>query len=258
MFGVVPRPLWERRRAADDRNRIQLAMRPLLVEADWGRHDRRLRRRRQDGLRRAATSTGSIASAASNTRWPRPASHGESIDIVLATHLHFDHFGGGDGPQGRRRWCRDFRRARYIIRDAEWDDATHPHDRNRASYLQDDFVPLEPAGVVDFFEGDSDDQAGRARGAHRGPHRRSIRSSTSNRGAGPRCSPPTSFRPSAHLQDPWMTGYDLFPLETLAFKQRFIREAIDREYLIFFEHDPPISAGYIREKDGKRSVEKVL
>jgi len=53
-------------------------------------------------------------------------------------------------------------------------------------------------------------------------------------------------------------GYDLFPMETMAFKQRFIREAIDREYLIVFEHDPLVAAGYIRERDGRRSVEPVL
>ena len=63
---------------------------------------------------------------------------------------------------------------------------------------------------------------------------------------------------TAHLQDPWIMGYDLFPMETLAFKKRFIREAIEREYLIFFEHDPHVAAGYIREKDGKRFVEQVL
>ena len=62
---------------------------------------------------------------------------------------------------------------------------------------------------------------------------------------------------AAHLENAWVMGYDLFPMETLAFKRRFIREAIDREYLIFFEHDPLIAAGYIREKDGKRFVERV-
>ena len=64
---------------------------------------------------------------------------------------------------------------------------------------------------------------------------------------------------TAHLQDPWVMGYDLFPMDTLAFKRRFIREAIDREYLIFFEHDPHVAAGYIREDArGRRYVEQVL
>jgi len=65
--------------------------------------------------------------------------------------------------------------------------------------------------------------------------------------------------PTAHLQDPWLMSYDLFPMDTLAFKRRFIREAIDREYLILFEHDPRVSAGYIRENaKGQRFVEQVL
>ena len=63
---------------------------------------------------------------------------------------------------------------------------------------------------------------------------------------------------TAHLQDPWVMGYDLFPMETLAFKRRFMRDAIDHEYLIFFEHDPRVIAGIIRERDGRRWVEPVL
>ena len=62
----------------------------------------------------------------------------------------------------------------------------------------------------------------------------------------------------SHIQDPWILGYDLVPMETLAFKKQFIREAIEHEYLIVFEHDPHVLAGYIRERDGKRSVEQVL
>ena len=63
---------------------------------------------------------------------------------------------------------------------------------------------------------------------------------------------------TAHIRDSWIMGYDLAPLETLAFKKRLIREAIDREYLIFFEHDPLVAAGYIRETDGRRYVDQVL
>ena len=64
-----------------------------------------------------------------------------------------------------------FARARYVIRAAEWHDATHPHERNRASYLQEDFVPLKDAGVVDFFDEDQVIQSGCESGAHRWPHR---------------------------------------------------------------------------------------
>ena len=96
--------------------------------------------------------------------------------------------------------------------------------------------------------GDSDDQARRARGAHRRPHRSAPDRVHRIRRARPRVFVADLIPTTAHLQDPWVMGYDLFPMETLAFKKRFIREAIDREYLIFFEHDPQVAAGYIREK----------
>ena len=63
---------------------------------------------------------------------------------------------------------------------------------------------------------------------------------------------------SVHLPDPWLMGYDLYPMDTLAFKRAFAREAIEREYLVFFEHDPSLAAGYFREKNGKRFVERVI
>jgi glyoxylase-like metal-dependent hydrolase (beta-lactamase superfamily II) len=178
------------------------------------------------------------------------------IDLVLATHLHFDHFGGATMRDGSAIVPR-FRKARYLIRGAEWEDATHPHDRNRASYLQDDFVPLKHAGVVDFYEGDRVIRPGVRvvrTGGHTGQHQIVFLE------AGGRTAVFTAdlIPTIAHIQDPWVMGYDLFPVETLMFKKTFIREAIDREYLIFFEHDAVVAAGYIREKDRKRYVEQVL
>jgi methylmalonyl-CoA epimerase len=255
MFGVVPRTLWERKAPPDDRNRIQLAMRPLLVEADWGRMlidcgaGDKMSAKDQDiyGLDRSHALDAALAEAGLSV---------ESVDLALATHLHFDHFGGAtarvDGALAPR-----FPNARYIIRAAEWEDATHPHERNRASYLQDDFVPLKAAGVVDFYDGDREIRPGVRvvrTGGHTGQHQIVFVESAGKTAVFVADLIPTT----AHLQDPWIMGYDLFPMETLAFKKRFIRDAIDREYLIVFEHDPHVAAGYIREKDGKRYVEKIL
>jgi len=255
MFGVVPRPLWETVAPPDDRNRILLGMRPLLVEADWGRMiidcgagDKMKAKQRDiyalDGrhhLDEALVQAGVTA---------------DGIDIVLATHLHFDHFGGATTRRGNEIVPR-FTRARHVIRAAEWHDATHPHERNRASYLQEDFVPLKGAGVVDFFD---DDQVIRPgvrvvrTGGHTGQHQIVFIESGGKTAVFTADLIPTT----AHIRDPWIMGYDLFPMETLAFKRTFIRDAIDREYLIFFEHDPVVAAGYIREKDGRRFVEQVL
>ena len=63
---------------------------------------------------------------------------------------------------------------------------------------------------------------------------------------------------SVHLPDPWVMGFDLYPVDTLAFKRAFAKEAIERDYLLFFEHDPSMAAGYLRDKDGKRYVERVI
>ncbi len=255
MFGVVPRPLWEKKATPDDRHRIQLAMRPLVVVGEWGRmiidcgagdkwdakaadiyaFDRT--RHLDDALRDAGTSS-------------------EAIDIVFATHLHFDHFGGATEREGATIAPR-FANARYMIRSAEWEDATHPHERNRASYLQDDFAPLEAAGVVDFYDEDRIIKPGvrvERTGGHTGQHQIVYIESGGRTAVFTADLIPTT----AHIQDPWIMGYDLFPMETLAVKKRVIREAIAREHLIFFEHDPLVAAGYIREKDGRRYVEPVL
>ena len=255
MFGVVPKTLWERTTQPDDRNRIQLSMRPLLVEADWGRMiidcgagDKMDAKSRdiygldpERGLDQALSDAGLSR---------------DSIDFALATHLHFDHFGAATARMNGALVPR-FPRARYIIRDREWEDATHPNERNRASYLQDDFVPLQAAGAIDFFSGDITIKPGirvERSGGHTGQHQVIYVESGGRTAVFPADIVPTS----AHLPDPWVTGYDLFPLDSLAFKKRLIREAIDREYLIFFEHDPHIAAGYIRERNGKRFVEQVL
>jgi methylmalonyl-CoA epimerase len=255
MFSVVPRTLWEKQAPPDERNRIQLTMRPLLVEASWGRMiidcgaGDKMSSKQMDiyGLDRSRALDHALAEAGLTS---------DSIDFVLATHLHFDHFGGAttqaDGALRPR-----FGKARYLIRDAEWEDATHPHERNRASYLQEDFVPLKGAGAVDFFAGDRVIKPGvrmERTGGHTGQHQIVYLESGGRTGVFVADMIPTT----AHLQDPWIMSYDLFPMDTLAFKRRFIREAIEREYLIFFEHDPQVAAGYIREKAGRRFVEQVI
>jgi methylmalonyl-CoA epimerase len=255
MFGVVPRTLWAPHAPPDDRNRIRLATRPLIVEAEWGRlmidcgigDKMDAKQRDLYAVNRDQTLDDALATVGLAA---------DRIDLVLATHLHFDHFGGATIRRDGRLEPR-FARARYIIRRAEWEDATHTHERNRASYIADDFVPLKQAGVVDFHDHDQTIKPGLRvvrTGGHCPQHQIVLVESAGRMAVFPADLIPTT----AHIRDAWIMGYDLAPMETLAFKKRFIREAIDREYLIFFEHDPLVAAGYIREKDGRRYVDQVL
>ena len=208
-----------RRSPPDDRNRIQLAMRPLLVEADWGRMiidcgaGDKMNAKERDIY--ALDRTPAARSRAGRGRPDRRRDRHRAGDAPALRS-----FRRRDDATGRRRLVPRFPHARYMIRAAEWEDATHPHERNRASYLQDDFVPLKDAGVVDFFE--------RRRG-------RSVRACASCAPAATPAQHQIVFIESggktavftadlipttAHIQDPWIMGYDLFPMETLAFKKR--------------------------------------
>jgi methylmalonyl-CoA epimerase len=251
MFGTVPKPLWEKKAPSDHRNRIDMAMRPLIVRGartmivDAGLGDKdderfhdiyKVDRRRN--LDHALAEAGLSA---------------EDIDIVLASHLHFDHAGGFTvrGADGRVR--PRFPRAQYVARRGEWEDATHPHERNRASYLTNNYAPLADAGVLQLVDDDQTIMPGvrvQRTGGHTMHHQMVVIESGGKTAAFVADLIPTT----AHVPMPWIMGYDLYPMDTLTAKRTFLKEAVEKDILIFFEHDPSMAAGYIREDNGKRIV----
>jgi len=149
-----------------------------------------------------------------------------------------------------------FPNARYLVRRAEWHDATHTHERNRASYIADDFLPLEAAGLVDFHDEDGELLPGisvRRTGGHT-MHHELVRIESGGRVA---IFTADLMPTTAHVGEPWIMGYDLYPVDTLFYKRRFLAEAIAGEYVIFFEHDPAVAAGVIRESGGRKAVEPI-
>jgi methylmalonyl-CoA epimerase len=255
MFGVVPRPLWEKKAPPDDRGRIVLAMRALLVEADWGKMLIDCGAGDLLGSKWADIFGLEHTRTLERTLWEAGVAP-DDVDIVLPTHLHFDHVGGAVIRNGDELVPR-FPRARHIIRRGEWDDALRLHPRSRGSYFPEDLIPLERAGVVEFFDDDREIKPGvrvvRAAG-HTAHHQIVAFESEGKTAVFGADVVPTD----AHIQDNWITALDLFPMQSFAFKQTFLRDAIDREQLIYFSHDPAISAGYVREKNGKRSVQRVI
>jgi glyoxylase-like metal-dependent hydrolase (beta-lactamase superfamily II) len=254
MFGVVPKPLWEKRAPADEHNRITLGMRPLLV-----RGERLMIIDAGVGDTMDAKSAGIYAlDRAENldVTLARAGTSADAIEIVLASHLHFDHAGGFTvrDPDGRLR--PRFPNARYVVNEGEWEDATHPHERNRASYMSHNFLPLHAAGVTDFTRDGQTIMPG-VRVKRTGGHTRFHQIVYLEAGGRTAVFTADLVPTTAHIDEPWIMAYDLYPMDTLAFKRDFVREAIELEYLIFFEHDPKIAAGYIRETNGKKYVEAV-
>ena len=254
MFGVVPKTFWEKKAPPDERNRIRMAMRCVLLRSgrtmliDAGSGDKMTpkqaeiyRFERDFNLRHSLPAAGVPPDA---------------IDLVLATHLHFDHAGGftergADGSIRPR-----FPRAQYIVRRGEFEDAMSPNERTKGSYFLENYQPLADHHVLQLVDDDASIMPGvrvRRTGGHTMHHQMVVIESAGKTAVFAADLLPTA----AHLPEVWVMGYDLFPLDTLNFKRAFLREAIEREYLIIFEHDPNIAAGYIRESGGKRYVEPV-
>ncbi|MDT8341421.1 MAG: MBL fold metallo-hydrolase [Longimicrobiales bacterium] len=244
MFGVVPRPLWERRIAPDDRNRIPLALRCLLVEApealvlvDTGVGDKEDERFHE---------IYGISNDGEPTRLEdaiRAAGHDPAdVDLVVSTHLHFDHAGGNTrrGPGGGA--VPAFPGARYVVQAREFDFAHRDNERIRASYLGHNFDPVAEAGLWDFVDG----EAVLTRGIRllptpgHTPHHQSV---LIQDGSDTACFLADVCPTSAHLPLPWIMGYDLEPLVTLESKRALWRRARDESWLLIFEHDPEVPWG---------------
>jgi glyoxylase-like metal-dependent hydrolase (beta-lactamase superfamily II) len=255
MFGVVPKTLWGPRVDVDEDNRIPLGLTPLLVRTnglnvlvDAGIGDKLSdKARRIYVVDQTVSLERSLAEAGLQPR---------DIDVVIATHLHFDHAGGFTTVADGRATPR-FPRARHFIRRGEWDDAMNPNERTRASYHLENYAPLAEAGLVEFIEDDGEVLPGVSvwrTGGHTQHHQVVRFDSSGQTGVFLADLIPTA----AHLPEPWVMGYDLFPLETLSAKKHWIRLAVDGEYVIFFEHDPVIQAGRITVADGRPRVEPIL
>jgi glyoxylase-like metal-dependent hydrolase (beta-lactamase superfamily II) len=256
MFGVVPRALWSQSCPPDEHNRIRLNANCLFVEAG------RERILIETGIGDKWTARQAAMYGVARTR-PLARSveavtgyKADEITIVINTHLHFDHAGGftARGSDGAVR--PRFGHAQYVVRRGEFEDAMHPNERTKGSYFFENYRPLADHNVLQLVDDDVSIMPGvrvRRTGGHTMHHQMVVIESAGKTAVFAADLLPTA----AHLPEVWVMGYDLFPLDTLDFKRTFLREAIEREYLILFEHDPNIAAGYIRERDGKKFIEQV-
>jgi len=256
MFGVVPKTMWARVLPSDERNRVTLGLNCLLIRAgkqtivvETGTGEK-FDAKRQDifGIDHSVTLLDSLA-----TRGVAP----EDVTLVVNTHLHFDHCGWNTrfGKDGKA--APTFPRARYFVQRGEYQHALQPTERDRASYLPENIQPMVDSNQWVFPETDTQLAPGieliRIPG-----HTRDMQGVRIHSGGRTAFFFADMVPTTAHLQYPWIMGYDLYPMTTLEQKKKWIPEAVKNEWLCFFAHDPAVPAAYLRERDGKVTAEPIL
>lgn len=252
MFGVVPRPLWEKQAPPDARNRIPMAMNCLLVRGggkvilvETGAGDKWAAKQRDIyGFQERGRLLDRLAE-----RGVRP----EDVDIVVNTHLHFDHCGWNTRRAGDRV-VPTFPNATYVVQRGELEHARRPNERDRASYLADNFEPIDQARQWRLAEGDTALIPGIELvvvPGHTGDMQ-CVRVT----GGGRTVMLLADLVPTrAHLAYPWIMSFDLYPMLTLENKKKWLPQLAREGTLCVFAHDPDVPAARLRERDGKIEAE---
>jgi glyoxylase-like metal-dependent hydrolase (beta-lactamase superfamily II) len=246
MFGVVPKALWERKLPADSRNRVRLALTCLLVRTP--RHNVLIETGLGDKYDSKFTEIHAVEKPTTLPADLKKAGlRPEDIDIVINSHLHFDHCGWNTRREGSKL-VPTFPRARYIIQAGEWEHALHPTERDRASYLPECFRPAETQ--TEFLEGNQEIVPGVRVEVFPG-HTRGLQCVWIESEGQQACFVSDLIPTRAHLPYPWMTSFDLYPLETLANKERLLPQLVEQETLVVFPHDPEVAWARLAEQDGR-------
>ena len=235
MFGIIPKPLWEKKNPADSMNRIKLATRNLLLD---------------DGKRKILVDTGM------GNKWDDKSKkiydinqdefsltgqlkkiglkHEDITDVIL-THLHFDHTGGSTSRRNGKLEPA-FPNAKYYVQKKNYDWAVNPSERDKGSYIKDNFVPLHEAGVLNFIEGETnfDDEIEFILVNGHTFAQQLLKISDSSDTLLYCCD---LFPTTSHIPLPYVMGYDLQPLVTVEEKKKILKKAVDEEWRLFFEHD---------------------
>ncbi len=256
MFGVVPKTLWEKKFPADEKNRIKLALNSILIKTAkelilvetgiGGDLDPKFYDyysvERKPGLMLSLEKLGYKA---------------EDIDLVVNTHLHFDHCGGNTSKNEKGEDVPTFPKAKYIIQKGEWEDALHPSERDKASYLEQNFLPLEKHGLLQLVDGNKEISEGVeviVVPGHTSRHQ-CLKVSTGGK---------VFFflgdlvPTSAHVGLSYIMSYDLFPQQTLENKREYFEQAIEEDWILAFNHDPEHFFGKVKKVNNKYTFEALL
>lgn len=237
MHGVVPKSMWNKVNPADDNNLCTWAMRCLLIE--HGNY--RILVDNGMGTKQDEKFFSHYHPHGEDTLETSLAKHGfttDDITDVFLTHLHFDHCGGSIKRDGDKL-VPAFKNAMYWSNKSHWQSAIEPNDREKASFLKENIMPIQESGQLRFIETtDGEEWLPDVRIRYTRGHTENMMLPQI------KCNDRTilfcaDLLPSvAHISMPWVMGYDMRPLDTLAEKRKLLSEAVANNWILFFEHDP--------------------
>lgn len=256
VFGIVPRVLWEKTYPPDEKNRIKLSLHCLLIMTgkykiliDTGvgtKHGEKFCR--IYGINKKPNLPDSLH---------RFGFQPNDIDLVVNTHLHFDHAGGNTTLNERGEVVPTFPRARYFVQKGEMNAAINSNERTKASYLPEDFLPIRDAQQLSLIDEEIievDKGVSLVKMGGHTQHYQCVKIESEGRVA---FFPGDLIPTVAHLQYPYISGYDLFPLETLKSKKKALQQAFEERWLLIFQHDPDVCMGYLKKVAGRFEVDEV-
>jgi len=243
MFGIVPKALWERRIPSDDMNRIPLHMRCLLLESsdkliliDNGLGDKYSDRFAE--LYAIDDAEMNLENSLLTAGFSK-----EDVTDVILTHLHFDHCGGSTARRGGRLET-TFPNAQYLVQQGHWDWASESNVREKASFLEENMQPLTESGQLTLIEGRQELFPGVEVIPVDG-HTKEMQMVKISDAERTLVFVADLLPTHAHLSPAWNMAYDLWPMTTIEEKGKFLQDAVDGNWQLFFEHDPEIAVSAV-------------
>jgi glyoxylase-like metal-dependent hydrolase (beta-lactamase superfamily II) len=255
MFGTVPKVLWEKTNPPDDKNRIKMEARGLLLKS---RGNNILIDCGNGGhfTAKYGEKLGSKFAELYNIDGEGPSlekslkAHGltvEDIHHVILTHLHFDHAGGATIEKDHKL-VPTFPNAKYYVQRANLETASHPNLREKASYFEANYQPLMEAKVLTILEGPANEFLPGISTLISNGHTQGQQMVKVTDGKTTLLYCGDVVPTSTHVRIPWLMGYDLHPLLLMEEKQKYLSEAADHSWYLFFEHDPYCDSALIEKK----------
>ncbi len=262
MFGVVPRVVWERVCPPDEFNRIRMNMNCLFIETQQERILIETGIGEKWNEKQIAMYGIERKKPLAETLLERTGYSVGDISIIVNTHLHFDHAGGNtvwrrDDDQSlqtpnteNENPIAQFPNARYFVSRSEFEHANNPHERDRASYLKENWQPIVASGQLEMKDDDYEVVEGLTMQTVRG-HSETMQTVKLQRGGETLYGFADLIPMRHHLSLPWIAGFDLFPTETLAFKKDILPLAIEENWICLFYHDVDEPLQGLKDVDGK-------